>query len=312
MSSDDLISPAWLAAQPSDVLTAAAQWLTTPALSALSGALGGPAIQEVPEDLAALAQWSRRVLDARGGAERHEAPARSLPENAIRLLLNAGHDLGLLATHAPALSAYDLTIILGGTTTGNRLRVALASEAAQHGTNLGVIAGLAAHRLLGTTERIAEQIPQAESTEWQNLLREISVAFCLDMAGPPEPEEAPGDFLTALDKKVNNPAGREIRILVAPSRDPKRRADTRDAVDYLINRIPIARRRRVLIITSAIYAPYQFFVVAPRLLTTGTQHAELVGTPTQTTGDKALLAQRIAQEIHSAIHATYHLCTTAR
>jgi hypothetical protein len=63
----------------------------------------------------------------------------------------------------------------------------------------------------------------------------------------------------------------------------------------------------MLIITSAIYAPYQFFTIAPQLLAAGTEHAEFVSTAAQTTGDKAVLAQRIAQEIDSAINATCHL-----
>jgi hypothetical protein len=291
MNSEHLTYPAWLAGQPDDVPAAAARWLATPALSALSRALGGPVIRQIPDDLPALARWSGQVLDTRSGAERHEALPGSLPGKTIRLLVNAGRDLGLLSTQAPVLTAYDITIILGGTATGNRLRVALAWEFTQHSTDTGLIAGLTAYRLITARERIAEQIPEAECAEWQNLLRELRVAFHLGARDLSQPEQPPGDYLTALDKGFKNPAGKEIRILVAPSRDPNRRADTADAVDYLIHRIPIAHRRRVLIITSTIYAPYQFFAVSPQLLTTGTEHAELVGTATQTTGDNALLAQ---------------------
>lgn len=66
-------------------------------------------------------------------------------------------------------------------------------------------------------------------------------------------------------------------------------------------RIPLVRRRHVLVITSAIYVPYQFFAGAPVLLSDGADHVELVGTPTGTDGDTSLRAQRIAQEIHAAV-----------
>lgn len=298
---------AWLAKQPDDVRASAASWLATPALSALAHALGGPVIRDIPDDLPALAQWSRQALDTRSGAERHEALPARLPDTTIRLLADAGRDLGLLATSPPELSAYDMTVILGGTATGNRLRVGLAAEFAQRGTDLGTIAGLSAHRLITASERTAEQVPDAERAEWQNLLRELSTVFNLGTQGRRGPQETLADFQAALDKGFANPAGREIRILVAPSRDPKRRADTADAIEYLVRQIPAPRRRFLLIITSAIYAPYQFFAIAPKLLAAGTEHAEFVGSATQTTGDKALLAQRIAQEIHSAINATCHL-----
>jgi hypothetical protein len=65
----------------------------------------------------------------------------------------------------------------------------------------------------------------------------------------------------------------------------------------------LAQRRHVLIITSTIYAPYQFFVGAPVVLSDGAEHAELVGSPTGTDGDTNLLAQQIAQEVNAAVNA---------
>jgi hypothetical protein len=63
----------------------------------------------------------------------------------------------------------------------------------------------------------------------------------------------------------------------------------------------------VLLITSAIYAPYQFFTSAPLLLARGVGWVELVGTPTATDRAGQLLAQRLGQEIHSAIAGAVEL-----
>lgn len=238
MDIDHLPPPAWLAAQPGDVLTIAAGWLMTAALTDLSEALDGPVIRAVP-----YGKW----------------------------------------------------------------HCGLAAELEQHGTDLGIIAGLTAHRPISDTERMREHIPVSERSEWQNLLREMSRKFDVDASDPIQADTPLGDFLTPQDGDFRKPDGSSIRILVAPSRDVHRRADTVDSADYLTRRITPAQRGRVLIITSAIYAPYQFFAVAPRLLAAGTKHAEVVGTLTQGAGDKALLARRIAQEIHATINAAYQL-----
>ncbi|MBV9795489.1 MAG: hypothetical protein JO016_16290 [Actinobacteria bacterium] len=278
--SEHLTRPRWLASQPGDVAAIAAAWLTSPELATLTRALGGPVIRSIPADLAAAAEWSQHALDTRGGAERHEAPAARRPGFAIPPLLSAGRALGLMSTGGPRLGSYDLTVILGGTATGNRLRTALAASFAQRDIDLGVVAGLTADRPLTAAERRVERLPAAEDSEWQNLLRELGGAFG---------------------------SGRDTQVLVAPPAPGSQRADTRASVDYLTGQIAPAARRRVLIVTSAIYAPYQFFIAAPGLTGAGTGHAELVGTPTGTAGDQTLLAQRIAQEIHSAITAACRL-----
>jgi hypothetical protein len=95
--------------------------------------------------------------------------------------------------------------------------------------------------------------------------------------------------------------------MAAPTSDPARRANTADAVMFVAQRIPASQRRRVLVITSAIYVPYQFLVVAPDLLVNGSSYAEMIGTPTATDGDPSLTAQRIGQEIHTAVTAAARL-----
>lgn len=105
------------------------------------------------------------------------------------------------------------------------------------------------------------------------------------------------------DHEFDTATGTSLRVLVAPSSSAHRRANTSDGLAFLLDRIPLVRRRHVLIITSAIYAPSQFFAGAPVVSSDGAEHVELVGTPTGTDGDTNLLAQRIAQEVHAAVNA---------
>ncbi len=169
--------------------------------------------------------------------------------------------------------------------------------------------GLTAHRPL-TAQEQARAEAEAETSEWQNLLREMTEAFGPPAPRPPATADPPATFQAALDREFATRDGGAFRILVAPSPEPGRRANTGDSVTYLARQVPPAARRRVLLVTSAIYAPYQFFLSAPRLLAAGTRHVELVGSPTSTTTHLPVLTQRIAQEIHSAATAASHLWRT--
>ena len=92
-----------------------------------------------------------------------------------------------------------------------------------------------------------------------------------------------GDGPNAAEKsslrEFDTARGTNIRVLVAPSSSAHRRANTSDSLTFLLDRVPLVRRRHVLIITSAIYAPYQSFAGAPVVLSDGADHVELVGIP---------------------------------
>lgn len=90
------------------------------------------------------------------------------------------------------------------------------------------------------------------------------------------------------DHEFDTAMGTNLRVLVTPSSSAHRRANTSDSLTFLLDRIPLVRRRHVLIITSAIYAPYQFFAGAPVASSDGADHVELVGTPTPGSVDAGL------------------------
>lgn len=305
MDRDDLTAARWAAADPADVRDAALNWLTSEALAAVAMSLGGPLIRAVPQDLAAFLRWSAGILDNRRGTERHQAVRTRFPPGEAAALIDGAGRLGMLRTASPALLSYDATVILGGTVTGNLLRVSLAADLKREGVTPGQIVALAAHRPLTATEIAAAVHPVEETTEWQHLFGVVCDAFGA------APARAQGDrrqdFQTAIDLSADMPGGPPLRLLAAPTSDPARRANTADAVMFLAQRIPAGQRRRLLVITSAIYVPYQFLVVAPGLLANGPSYVEMIGTPTATDGDPNLTAQRIGQEIHAAVSAAARL-----
>ncbi|MGH3754990.1 MAG: hypothetical protein ACRDRP_20290 [Pseudonocardiaceae bacterium] len=164
-----------------------------------------------------------------------------------------------------------------------------------------MLVAVTAERALSDHENASDPDSVADRTEWSNLLRYLADAFGPLQAGA----LTTGGTGSAAwqDHEFDTAIGTNLRVLAAPSSSAHRRANTSDGMAFLLDRIPLVQRRHVLIITSAIYAPYQFFVGAPVVLSDGAEHVELVGTPTATDGDANLLAQRIAQEVHSAVNA---------
>jgi hypothetical protein len=141
---------------------------------------------------------------------------------------------GFPAFADPGLTRYDLTVVLGGTVTANELHTRLALSLADEGAELGTVVALTADRPLTD----AETTRTGCLTESQHLTAELGDAFG---AGPPD-----------------------VQIVIAQPSVIGQRANTTDAIGELIRRMPGRRRRHVLAITSAIYVPYQFFVIALR------------------------------------------------
>jgi hypothetical protein len=156
------------------------------------------------------------------------------------------------------------------------------------------LVGLTSHRPIGDSEHVTDPDSVEDQTEWRNLRRQIVRYF-----GPLFPTGASrGDEEEQLFTTID---GKQISLLVAGGLD--QRVNTADQIKFLCQRRPPALRRSILLITNAIYAPYQFFTAAPLMLQSGTSRIELIGTDTSTADPNPRLYQRLAQEIHSGIGA---------
>jgi hypothetical protein len=192
--------------------------------------------------------------------------------------------------------SYDATVILGGTALGNHLRMQLAAELGRGGIGLGTLVLLTADRPLTGNE--TAYAAHGERTESANALRNLRDEFGPLSSTGPVPAVSGG-----RDQAFTTDDGWVAKVLVAGPPAGSVRASTVHAVRFALDRIAVGEREHVLVLSSAIYAPFQFFRVAPLLLCGGTRYVELVGTPTAATTDRRRLAQRIAQETHAAIHA---------
>jgi hypothetical protein len=290
----------WAAAHLDDVRVRARQWIESPVLDALVRALGGPPGATIDDLLA----WTTQTFDTRAGGERRDAEPVSWSSEIVDALVQAAGPLGLLATAGPELPAYDGVLVLGGATTGNELRTALVKDLVDGGLRIGEICGLAAHRAFSPSERDEVLVQGGVDTEWKHLLRCLDAAF-----GPLEAEGARAGGVGAqawLDHRYRGAGGQALRLVVAPSASSSR-ANTSDAVAFFLERHSDDPPQTLLVVTSAIYVPYQFFAVAARLTAGGISHVEFVGTPTGISGDGRILAQRIGQEIHGAVASAVEL-----
>jgi hypothetical protein len=66
---------------------------------------------------------------------------------------------------------------LGGATTGNRLRTALARDLESRGVDLGMLVAVTAERALSDHEHASDPDSMEDRTEWANLLRYLADAF---------------------------------------------------------------------------------------------------------------------------------------
>lgn len=147
------------------------QWVNSDALRAVLDVFGAKA--EGQGNLPELREWSGRHLDSRAGGERHEARSATYTPEQVRTLHQAAGPLGLLRTAAPSQAAYDLTIVLGGTVTGNEVRVAFTFNLRDCAVDLGKLFGAGGHRPLSSPERRlvldADAVPSAQQDEYEHL-----------------------------------------------------------------------------------------------------------------------------------------------
>jgi hypothetical protein len=285
---------------PDELRHRAWQWVSSDALRAVLDAFGAEA--EDPGNLSKLREWSTQHLDSRAGGERHEArPAEYTPEQ-IRTLHQAAGPLGLLRTAAPSEAAYDLTIVLGGTVTGNEVRVGFTFSLSNPGFDSGKLVGTAGHRQLSSSERRlaldAGAVPPAQQDEYEHLAWVLHRFSSAEKRRVLRSEGEPASF-NSWQIEVLERDGQAVAYLVrAPSRRAGRRADTFDAVLFARRNLGTGNGR-TLVVTSSIYAPYSFFLLGPQASTS--EPIEVVGTPTACSDQADRQAQRFAQEIHATL-----------
>jgi hypothetical protein len=276
-----------------------AGWINQPALRRIVEAEGGRwpkgSIEEQIEDLHDFsARW-----DFRGGAERLEIDRASRKDYADSLLTDAAK-LGMTAADRPASDGYDHALVLGGTALASIYRLRSLYELREEGLDIGQVAVLTALREVGESElqivrerpEIAPIVEQSPQTEFDVMVRATELfsrsSSTVERTPNPNPnlESAQAQIADAI-------------VLAAPSADPERRANSRD--NYHVYENQIGSADSVLVVTSSIYLPYQFFIALQALGWEEPRVIEAVGFPPEWMQGILTGPQNVLQEIRSAL-----------
>jgi hypothetical protein len=248
------------------------------------------------EKVDALHRFSER-WNFRGGAERMDIDARGSKFDSEQILA-AAEKLGLATACQPSQSRYDHALVLGGTALASIYRLRRLFELREGGTEVDHVAVLTALRevkdeelaLVRDRPEIAE-IAKRAKTEF-----DVMVAATAAFSGGVAEVE-----YTTNEKHLASAVGYvgEVVVLAAPSGDQQRRANTRDNYDVYSRQIMPGAS--VLVVTSSIYLPYQFFIALQALGWDNPWTIEAVGFPPSWMDGILTGPENVLQELRSAL-----------
>jgi len=274
-------------------------WIDQPALRRLVESEGGDWPQgPLEERVEALHEFSGR-WDFRAGAERLDiSPAGSGPED-DRILAEAA-ELGLTGAAPPSLPRYDHALVLGGTALASIYRLRRLYELIDEGLEVGRVAVLTALRDLAEPElslvrqrdEVAPLVASNPETEFDVMV--AAVEFFTGSRAETKHNRSPNPHLASARGTVGN-----ALVLAAASGDPDRRANSRDNYDVYSSQI--GPTDSVLIVTSSIYLPYQFFIGLQALGWEAPRTIEAIGFPPEWMAGVLTGPTNVLQEIRSAL-----------
>ncbi|MFI7077514.1 hypothetical protein ACIBO1_09485 [Micromonospora sp. NPDC049903] len=210
--------------------------------------------------LAWLDDFSDGCWNFRGGAERPAAREPDLTPEGRALVLSAAEALGLVQVAKPLHQRYTHLIVLGGLARACLQRNSYAAALLAGGfVGRPEVAALGSFRPLTEPEQalLTEHGTAGGETEMDAM--DAGVQRYLGLREPDDDESslAPNPHLSWRIRTYRREGAPTVRVLAAPSGDPTRRANTADTQRYWAERLRLTPQDRVLVVTSAIYVPFQ-------------------------------------------------------
>lgn len=300
------------------LISKCAAWVRVPELEILVEQFGGkiPLNLEVEEKIRWLVDfsetWDFRKMQNNAYDSKTGEKARWLVDNAalselqISATLNAAKRLGMIDCTLPTQTAYDYILVLGGARMSCLFRMRYARELCEHYGIAGRgIIGLTGMRPIADSERSATDTYAPDAgTEFDLMCAAVENVFKTARLDAIK-QTAEGNFNSSW-AITQYKCGIPITVLAAPSSEPvKRRANTADTFTFLEEKMDIHKGKRLLLVTSQIYVPYQQ-LEAVRMLGFEYGHSvETVGFPREWSANMQGLqtAANYLQEIRSALLA---------
>lgn len=237
------------------------QWVGAEALLQLISAFGGPTPMPGNADVSELADWSGKHWDFRAGRERNLVDVDTITDELESLVLDAADALGLVDAQPPSLLNYDHVLMLGGLVRACVLRPEYAAHLIAEGATARAVAAITGFR--GLNEAELELLPafglgplehEHQVMDWS--LRKAFGVDTLKTVSASDPLVEPN--LRCLVESAVTADGVPVNMVVAPSREPTRRANTADGYEYWAQEVAhVQPGDRILMVTSSIYVPFQ-------------------------------------------------------
>ena len=292
-----------------DVERLVSEWVHRPALRELVQAFGGtwPTRSTLPSLLHHLMEFSA-IWDLRAGASRSELPFIDSEVSPFNNVPAAADALGLVHQSPPTGEGCDYVYVLGGLATGTTSRIKylkslIDSDLIRPSQGIAV---LGSFRRLTNKEHdfLAERYPElaAATTEVDLLKGQIDTAFPTDAEWNIDLDGKPTNDHRRTQLHAHRDSTPIQHVLAAASSDPERRpANTADTLEFAAERLALSAGAHLQLITSAIYAVYQFFD-AIRVLGLRGMAIEMLGVPPEQSPTPQRPAAQV-QELRSSIRS---------
>lgn len=293
------------------------KWLDTPELEVLVEKFNGkiPLTTTKEQKLCWLCEFSERwdfrakqkaAFDSKTGERaRWMIDDTVLNEEQERAVMVAAHSLGLVDIVQPMKSSYDVVLVPGGARMSCLYRTRYAGELLQQQKiTAEYLVGLTGMRPILDSERKATDTYAKDAvTEYDLMCRAMEQVFDIEQTQQVIENTENINSVWALVEYGGQPA---ITVLAAPSTEPdKRRANTADTFLFWQDKKAAGTGKRILIVTSQIYVPYQQLEAA-RILGMRYGHSvETIGFPREWSGNMSGLqtAANYLQEIRSVLQS---------
>jgi len=238
------------------------RWVSSSAIRSLVNSFGGSDFSgDLDSRLDQLDTFTEMHWDFRNGTERNFDPSTSMSPVQVETVLKSSQALGMLTELRPRHQSYDHLLILGGLVRACILRPSKAAELMRAGLEISEITALGSFRILSDEEQaIANMFGLDGDASEIDVLdfavrREFSLTSSTSRLGGLVTNEVNSSML-----EIQYAYGsKHISVISAPSSEPLlRRANTADTYTFWArNYVNLKRNQRILLVTSAIYSPFQ-------------------------------------------------------
>lgn len=258
-------------------------------------------------------QWDFRGMQNR---TRWEVADQSMDKETEAMIYQTARTQELMGCQIPQKKEYDYGLVLGGARMSCLFRMKYAKKVCEdYGLKVGNIAGLAGMRPVMDTERTATDTYAPDAQTEFDLMR----AAMYQVYEQPEVICRKQEILENLNASWSveeyQMGQQKISLLAAPSGEPqKRRTNTADTFSFFVDEKEVGRGKKLLLITSQIYVPYQQ-LEAVRMLGIPFDHSvETIGFPGEwSAGLQGLQKpENYLQEMRSVLQAAGRILSMSR